>query len=96
LIQQVEFSPGFGSDRTIYVTVRGRGLYSVTLGNDGLVASAPQNVGQWLLDRNIQFTEFRLSSGFAQDATILGAARDSIYISRDGGLAWELAGYLVP
>lgn len=96
LIQQIEFSPGFGSDRTIYVTVRGRGLYSVTLGNDGLVASAPQNVGQWLLDRNIQFTEFRLSSGFAQDATILGAARDSIYISRDGGLAWELAAYLVP
>lgn len=98
LIQQIEFSPGFVSDRTIYVTVRGKGLYSVTLGNDGLVASTPQNVGQWLLDRNIQFTEFRLSPGSSpQDPpTILGGARDSVYISRDGGLAWELAGYLVP
>lgn len=99
VIQQIEFSPNFSNDRIVYVHVRGRGLYRVNLkpGSSGWeVASAPQNVGQWLLEHNIEFTEFHLSPGFAQDATLLGATRDTVYISKDGGLNWTEAGDPTP
>ena len=99
VIQQIVFSPNFRNDRIVYVHVRGRGLYRVNLklGSNGWeVASAPQNVGQWLLEHNIEFTEFHLSPGFAQDATLLGATRDTVYISKDGGLNWTEAGDPTP
>lgn len=95
VIQQIEFSPDFSNDRIVYVNVRGKGLYRVPLnlgGNGWVVASTPQNMGQWLLERNIQFSEFRISPTFAQDSTLMGVARKVVYISRDGGLTWAVAG----
>ncbi len=90
-IQQVEFSPNFANDGLIFVIVHGKGLYRITLNNKGHIISS-DNIGAALLQQNIQFTEFRLSPNFAIDATILGIARASTYISTDGGLTWELAG----
>ncbi|SEQ22087.1 WD40/YVTN/BNR-like repeat-containing protein [Nitrosomonas ureae] len=90
-IHQVEFSPNFSNDRLIFVNVHGKGLYKIKLNNKGNIATS-KNIGTSLLQENIQFTEFRLSPGFALDATILGVARDSTYISNDGGLTWTLAG----
>ncbi len=87
VIQQIEFSPTFAQDRTVYATVRGKGLYRLILGTTGWIMSA-QNLGTSLLKKNIQFTEFHLSPNFSEDATILGASRRNIYISTDGGLNW--------
>ena len=93
VIQQLEFSPNFSADRSVYVTVRGKGMYRAYLNNDGSLTSVSENLGLWLLERNIQFTEFQISPNFAQDTTLLGRARDSVYISKDAGLTWAVAGY---
>ncbi len=92
-IQQIEFSPNFSNDRIAYVMVRGKGLYRIFLHDAGWLRLGPQNVGKWLLERNIQFTEFKISPSFAQDTTIMGAARERVYISKDGGFTWAVAGY---
>jgi hypothetical protein len=73
VIQQIEFSPNFGNDNTVFVNVRGKGLYRLNMNNLGWVKST-SNVGLSLLNKNIQFTEFRISPNFAQDATLMGAS----------------------
>ncbi len=93
VIQQIEFSPNFAEDRLAFVTVRGEGLYRLYLNNKGWITSS-QNVGTALLQKNIQFTEFRISPSFKQDHTLLGASRESFYISTDGGLTWMKSGSL--
>lgn len=91
-IRQIEFSPNFGQDRTVFVNVRGKGLYRVTLDAAGIVTSL-QNIGLSLLANNVEFTEFRLSPNFVQDATLLGASEGTVYRSSDGGLTWAVAGH---
>lgn len=91
VIHQIEFSPSFNEDRTVFVTVRGKGLYRLSLDNVGRVRSV-QNVGASLLSKNIQFVEFRMSPDFKQDSTLIGASRNELYISIDGGLIWMLTG----
>jgi len=92
VIQQIEFSPTFGQDRTIFVMARGKGLFRVSLNSTAGVTSL-QNIGLSLLKQKIQFTEFRVSPNFEQDATLLGASRESVYISRDGGSTWIATGH---
>jgi len=91
VIQQIEFSPNFVEDRLVYVTVRGKGLYRLTFDSKGWIALS-QNVGAELIKKNIQFTEFRISPSFKEDHTLLGASRESFYISIDGGLTWVKSG----
>lgn len=67
-------------------------MYRLALTATGNVASS-QNVGLSLLDRNVEFTEFCVSPGFKQDGTILGASREAVYRSTNGGLTWVPAGY---
>jgi photosystem II stability/assembly factor-like uncharacterized protein len=91
VIQQIEFSPNFVEDRLVYVTVRGKGLYRFTFNNKGWIALS-QNAGAGLIKKNIQFTEFRISPSFKEDHTLLGASRESFYISIDGGFTWVKSG----
>lgn len=91
IIQQVEFSPKFAVDRQVFINVRGRGLFRVTLNASGVVSSL-RNVGTSLLSRNVQFTEFRLSPAYQQDRTLLGASRGTVYRSTNRGDAWVTAG----
>lgn len=91
VIQQIEFSPTFAQDRVVVVNVRGKGLYRLTLNSAGWIA-ASQSIGQALISKNIQFTEFQLSPNFSQDATILGASRRNVYMSTNGGLNWSTMG----
>ena len=92
VIQQIEFSPNFGNDNTVFINVRGKGLYRLNMSNLGWVKST-SNVGLSLLNKNIQFTEFRISPNFAQDATLIGASRTNVYISTNGGLTWKETGH---
>lgn len=91
VIEQIEFSPAFAEDRTIFVTVRGKGLYRVSLNNAGWITTM-QNMGTSLLGKNVQFIEFRISPNFKQDNTLIGASKDELYISTDRGLTWSLTG----
>ncbi|MBP6367671.1 MAG: hypothetical protein KA343_10260 [Nitrosomonas sp.] len=92
VIQQIEFSPNFGSDNTVFVTVRGKGLYRLDMNSLGWVKST-KNVGLSLLNKNIQFAEFRISPDFALDTTLIGASRTNVYISKNGGLTWRETGH---
>ncbi|SNX58700.1 BNR/Asp-box repeat-containing protein [Nitrosomonas ureae] len=93
VVQQVEFSPDFGTDRNIFVNVRGKGLFRANLNGAGAV-TASQNITLSLLENeNIQFTEFQISPTYAVDSTVLGAARNNIYKSTNGGLTWAVAGF---
>ena len=91
IIRQIAFSPNFGADRTVFVNVRGRGLYRVLLDAIGKVSSL-QNVGVQLLESNIEFTDLRFSPTFKQDNTLMGASGGAVYRSADGGLTWAFAG----
>jgi photosystem II stability/assembly factor-like uncharacterized protein len=91
IIQQIEFSPGFATDHQVLINVRGRGLYRVAMSASGAVSSS-LNIGQTLLDQNVQFTVFHFSPAFSQDATILGASGRNVYRSNDGGTTWALVG----
>ncbi|TXI19773.1 MAG: hypothetical protein E6Q62_03160 [Nitrosomonas sp.] len=91
VIQQIEFSPTFAQDRAVVVNVRGKGLYRLTLNSTGWIA-ASQSIGQALISKNIQFTEFQLSPNFNQDATILGVSRRNVYMSTDNGINWITMG----
>lgn len=52
-----------------------------------------KNVGLSLLNKNIQFAEFRISPDFALDTTLIGASRTNVYISKNGGLTWRETGH---
>jgi hypothetical protein len=91
IIQQVEFSPNFAVDHELFVNVRARGLYRMEMSASGAVTSSV-NIGESLLDQNVQFTVFHLSPAFSQDATIIGASGRDVYRSTDGGLTWTLVG----
>ncbi|WP_293005263.1 hypothetical protein [Nitrosomonas sp.] len=92
VIQQVEFSPNFGADRKAFVNVRGKGLFRVNLNGAGAVTASLNTTLSLLKNENVQFTEFQISPTYAADSTILGAARERIYKSTDGGLTWAVAG----
>ncbi|WP_242447116.1 WD40/YVTN/BNR-like repeat-containing protein [Nitrosomonas supralitoralis] len=92
VILQVEFSPNFGTDRTIFVNVRGKGLFSANLDGVGAVTASLNTTSSLLGNENIEFIEFKISPTFASDSTIVGAARKNIYKSMDGGLTWIVSG----
>ncbi|WP_293006293.1 hypothetical protein [Nitrosomonas sp.] len=93
VILQVEFSPNFGVDRTIFVNVRGKGLFSANLDGAGAVTSSLNTTASLIATENIEFIEFKISPTYELDSTIVGAARKNIYKSVDGGLTWAGAGY---
>ena len=91
IVRQVDFSPNFALDQQIFATVRGGGMYRVTMTASGAVTGSV-NIGMPLLQSNAEFTEFRLSPTFAQDATIAGASDYDLYLSTDGGVNWSKLG----
>ncbi|WP_293005261.1 hypothetical protein [Nitrosomonas sp.] len=93
VVQQVEFSPNFGTDRKAFINVRGKGLFRVNLNGGGAVVSSLNTTLSLLTNENIQFTEFQVSPTYAVDSTIVGAARKSIYKSTNGGSTWAVAGF---
>ncbi|PSJ15703.1 hypothetical protein C7H79_17545, partial [Nitrosomonas supralitoralis] len=79
--------------RKVFVNVRGKGLFRVSLNGAGAVASSLNTTLSLLTNENIQFSEFQISPTYATDSTIVGAAREGIYKSVDGGLTWSVAGF---
>lgn len=93
VVQQVEFSPNFDTDRKVFVNVRGKGLFRANLNGAGVVTASLNTMLSLLVNENIQFTEFQISPTYAADSTIVGATRESIYKSTNGGSTWAVAGF---
>ena len=66
----IEFSPNFAVDHELFVNVRARGLYRIEMSASGAVTSAI-NIGDTLLDQNVQFTVFHLSPAFVRSPSAL-------------------------
>jgi photosystem II stability/assembly factor-like uncharacterized protein len=89
----VALSPEFGSDRSLLVYVHGRGLYRSMDGGgnfERLPWEAPASDPAFtpLLCFPDCNTLFQFSPNFANDRTIVAAAYDQVYVSRDWGLTW--------
>jgi photosystem II stability/assembly factor-like uncharacterized protein len=89
----VALSPEFGSDRSLLVYVHGRGLYRSMDGGDNFErlpweAAASDPAFTPLLCFPDCNTLFQFSPNFAKDRTIVAAAYDQVYVSRDWGLTW--------
>ena len=90
-VQAVVVSPTFVHDGTVFVSVRGRGLFRST---DRGRSFAP--VGQGLLDHNQIFDNFSkptsvpiaFSPAFASDRTLFGYSGTEVFRSSDAGETW--------
>lgn len=93
VVEQIEFSPNFVTDRAAFVTIRGQGMMRLTLDRTGEALSAV-NIGTRLLGANIEFTEFRLSPNYSSDGTLMGVSDANVYRSSDRGDTWRFLGML--
>lgn len=90
-IEAVAISPAFTDDKTLLVSVRGRGLFKSTD-----AAASFREVGRDLIDANVMFANwYHYTSGaiefsptYARDNTIFGFAESNVYRSQDGGETW--------
>jgi photosystem II stability/assembly factor-like uncharacterized protein len=84
VIQKVAISPGYASDETALVVVRGQGLFRTTDGGDSWQEIAPN-----LVNNSIQFTDLRFSPEFVSDQIVFGVSHNQILRSFDRGDNWE-------
>lgn len=101
-VEGVVLSPNYADDRTLLVSVRGKGLYKSVDGGQSFTA-----VGQSLLAANHQITNppcfpipnstpLIFSPSYAVDNTIFGYAESSLFRSQDGGETWKRVFSLTP
>ena len=92
-VEAIAVSPNYGADRTVLVSVLGRGLYRST---DGGMTFA--SVGTSLIADNHLITDYdnptsapiQFSPTYVRDRTIFGMAQDDIVRSTDGGDSWQV------
>ncbi|MFW5653302.1 MAG: hypothetical protein ACOC0P_04580 [Planctomycetota bacterium] len=82
-IEFIEFSPQFTTDRTMFVSIRGRGLYRST--DAGLTWST---VATNLFDHGIEVKLVSLSPNYATDGTMIVSSDDTLWFSQDRGASW--------
>jgi photosystem II stability/assembly factor-like uncharacterized protein len=92
LIEGVAISPNYANDRTVLITIRGRGLFQSTdagktfqaIGNSKLPISRTDRIPSAGIP--IQF-----SPNYANDRTIFGfgGAKTDVFRSTDGGKTWQ-------
>jgi Calx-beta domain len=94
-VEAIAVSPDYGVDRTVLVSVLGRGLYRSTDGGTTFAA-----VGTSLIQGNHLITDYenpvsnpiQFSPTYARDRTIFAMAQDDIVRSTDGGDTWQVLG----
>jgi photosystem II stability/assembly factor-like uncharacterized protein len=94
-VEGVVLSPNYADDRTLLVSVRGKGLYKSVDGGQSFTA-----IGQSLLAANHQIANppcfpipnsspLIFSPSYAGDNTIFGYAESSLFRSQNGGETWQ-------
>lgn len=95
-IEGIALSPDFKSDRTMLVSVRGKGLFQTI---DGGGTFKP--IGEDLIDNNVALSNLfgfsltgvsppiQFSPNYKQDETIFGFADRQVLRSQDGGQTWQ-------
>lgn len=78
-------SPEYGDDRTLLVTLKGRGLFRSTDGGQSFTPA-----GRDLLDQNINLKYMKFSPAFSENTTVFGASDESVVVSRDAGQTWTV------
>jgi photosystem II stability/assembly factor-like uncharacterized protein len=92
-VEAIAASPNYGADRTVLVSVLGKGLYRSTDGGTTFAA-----VGTSLIENNHLIADcdnpssapIQFSPTYARDRTIFGMAQDDIVKSVDGGDSWQV------
>jgi photosystem II stability/assembly factor-like uncharacterized protein len=92
-VEAIAASPNYGADRTVLVSVLGKGLYRSTDGGTTFAA-----VGTSLIENNHLIADYdnpssapiQFSPTYARDRTIFGMAQDDIVKSVDGGDSWQV------
>jgi photosystem II stability/assembly factor-like uncharacterized protein len=92
-VEAIGVSPSYGADRTVLVSVLGKGLYRSTDGGTTFAA-----VGSSLIENNHLIADYenpssspiQFSPTYASDRTIFGMAQDDIVKSTDGGDSWHV------
>jgi photosystem II stability/assembly factor-like uncharacterized protein len=83
MIRGIGISPDFSTDGTIFVSVKGRGLYqSIDYG----ASFSP--IAPGLIQNQKVLKLFRFSSDYATDHTVFAASAEDLYVSRDSGISW--------
>ncbi len=78
-------SPDFASDRTMLLSLKGRGLFkSVNGGKDF------DRTGNALIENNHAITRMAFASDYANNRTIYAASSQNLFRSGDGGNSWVL------
>jgi hypothetical protein len=78
-------SPGYANDKTILVSVKGRGLFKSTDGGITFV-----EIGRDLINNNYCLELIEFSPLYTTDHTIYGASDEEIFQSTDGGNNWKI------
>lgn len=95
IIEAVALSPDYREDRTVLISVRGRGLFKSVDGGQGFVEIAPELIqGNHLLANQVGFplarsTPIEFSPAYGRDRTIFGFSEARVFRSEDGGETWE-------
>jgi photosystem II stability/assembly factor-like uncharacterized protein len=92
-VSAIAVSPNYGADRTVLVSVLGKGLYRSTDGGTTFAAVATS-----LIQNNHLIADYdnpvsnpiQFSPTYARDRTIFGMAQDDIVRSTDGGDSWQV------
>jgi photosystem II stability/assembly factor-like uncharacterized protein len=94
IIEAIAISPEYGTDQTLFISVRGSGLYKST--DEGNSFEQVTDAGLPLLRLNNVDSSGKpiiISPDYANDKTIFGfgSAQREIFKSTDSGLSWEIS-----
>lgn len=81
----VEISPGYKTDKTVIISVKGEGLFISTDAGESFSA-----IGHELIKNNFLINQLAFSPNFKTDQTIYASSEEDVFRSEDGGGSWEL------
>jgi len=84
-VNALGISPTYGTDTTILVSFKGRGLFRSTDAGANFEA-----VGQSLLLDNYDLKFIEFSPSYSSDSTIYGASDEALLVSHDSGNSWTV------
>jgi photosystem II stability/assembly factor-like uncharacterized protein len=84
-IKAMAISPNFRKDRTVLVSVKGKGLYKSIDGGSTFI-----KYGSGLILNNYVFKQIEFSPLYAENQMIYGVSDEEVFNTTDGGQSWTL------